>query len=141
MKKRVFVVWVASLAAGLAWLASCNEEQIARADQVAAGVGTAVTTGQQLLESPTGQVLPPDWRLYGSIAVAVGSIAVGAYEKWRLTVMTKTTKAIVKGIEKAEERLAVNPTNPVKECIGKEMRSAGIYDQGNRLVDQLKLAR
>ena len=55
--------------------------------------------------------------------------------------MTKTTKAIVKGIEKSADQVQTNPANPVKEAIGKEMRAAGIYDQANQLVDQLKIAR
>ena len=119
----------------------CNDEQLERADRAAAGVGTAITTAEGILATPAGQALPPDWRLYGSLAVAAGSIALGAYKQWRLSIMTKTTKAIVKGIEKAEDQVQTNPTNPVKEAIGKEMRAAGIYDQGNRLVDQLKIAR
>ena len=136
MKTILFSVIVA-----VALTAGCNDEQLERADRAAAGVGTAITTAEGILATPAGQALPPDWRLYGSLAVAAGSIALGAYKQWRLSIMTKTTKAIVKGIEKAEDQVQTNPTNPVKEAIGKEMRAAGIYDQGNRLVDQLKIAR
>ena len=136
MKTILFSVIVA-----VAMMAGCNEEQLERADRAAAGAGTAITTAEGILATPAAAALPADWRLYGSLAVAAGSIVVGAYEKWRLSIMTKTTKAIVKGIEKAEDQVQTNPTNPVKEAIGKEMRAAGIYDQGNRLVDQLKIAR
>jgi len=136
MKTILFSVIVA-----VAMMAGCNEEQLERADRAAAGAGTAITTAEGILATPAAAALPADWRLYGSLAVAAGSIVVGAYEKWRLSIMTKTTKAIVKGIEKAEDQVQTNPTNPIKVAIGAEMRAAGIYDQGNRLVDQLKIAR
>jgi len=145
MKTILFSVIVA-----VALTAGCNDEQLERADRAAAGVGTAITTAEGILATPAAAALPADWRLYGSLAVAAGSIALSVYKQWRLGLMTKTTKAIVKGIEGAEkqarfvlddEHTVNNPKNPVKEAIGAEMRAAGIYDQGNRLVDQLKIAR
>lgn len=119
----------------------CTEQQLSQADRTAADVNNLIAAGQGLLATPAAAALPPDWRLYGSMALAAGSIAVGAYKQWRLTLMTKTTKAIVKGIEKSEDQVKTNPSNPVKEAIRKEMRAAGIYDRANQLVDQLKIAR
>lgn len=119
----------------------CTDEQLSQADRTAGDVNNLITAGQGLLATPAAAALPPDWRLYGSLVLAAGSIAVGAYKQWRLTLMTKTTKAIVKGIEKSEDQVKTNPSNPVKDAIGKEMRAAGIYDQANQLVDQLKIAR
>jgi hypothetical protein len=122
-------------------VAGCTEEQLGQADRTAADVNNLITAGQAILATPAAAALPPDWRLYGSMAVAAGSIVLGAYKQWRLTLMTKTTKAIVRGIEKSADQVQTNPANPVKEAIGKEMRAAGIYDQANQLVDQLKIAR
>jgi hypothetical protein len=122
-------------------LSGCTDEQLTQADRTAADVNNLITAGQAILATPAAAALPPDWRLYGSLAVAAGSIIIGAYKQMRLTLMTKTTKAIVKGIEKSEDQVKTNPANPVKEAIGKEMRAAGIYDQANQLVDQLKIAR
>lgn len=122
-------------------LCGCSEQQFSRADRTAADVNNLITAGQAILATPAAAALPPDWRLYGSMAVAAGSIVLGAYKQWRLTLMTKTTKAIVKGIERSEDQVKTNPKNPVKEAIGKEMRAAGIYDQANQLVDQLKIAQ
>ena len=59
--------------------------------------------------------------------------------------MSKTAKAIVRGIEKAEQQqpAAEAPSNPgssVKPAIAAEMRKLGVYDAGNRLVDRFKLS-
>lgn len=119
----------------------CTPEQLSQADRTAGDVNNLITAGQGLLATPAAAALPPDWRLYGELAVGAGLIVLNAYKQWRLTLMTKTTKAIVKGIEKSEDQVKTNPSNPVKDAIGKEMRAAGIYDQANQLVDQLKIAR
>ncbi|MCJ7805471.1 hypothetical protein MUP46_02410 [Patescibacteria group bacterium] len=122
-------------------LCGCTKQQLNQADRTAGDVNNLITAGQRLLATPAAAAIPPDWRLYGSLALAAGSIVVGAYKQMRLTLMTKTAKAIVKGIEKSKEEIQTNPKNPVLEAIGKEMRAAGIYDQANQLVDQLKIAR
>jgi len=119
----------------------CTEQQLRQADRTAGDVNNLITGAQAILATPAAAALPPDWRLYGTLVLAAGSIVVGAYKQMRLTLMTKTTKAIVKGIEKSADQVQTNPANPVKEAIGKEMRAAGIYDQANQLVDQLKIAR
>ena len=134
----IFVLCVLCVLCGLT---GCTEQQLRQADRTAADVNNLITGAQAILATPAAAALPPDWRLYGSLIFAAGSIVLGAYKQWRLTLMTKTTKAIVKGIEKSEDQVKTNPVNPVKVSIGKEMRAAGIYDQANRIVDQLRIAR
>lgn len=119
----------------------CDETQIRRADRIVDDVNDIVTTGRIVLQSPAGALLPPDLKLYGAAAIAIASIVVNSWQKVRANLMKKTTKAIVRGIESAEQDQEPNPTNKVKEAIGTEMKLAGIYDQGNQLVDQLKVAR
>ena len=119
----------------------CDEAQIRRADRIVDDVNDIVTTGRIVLQSPAGALLPPDLKLYGAAAIAIASIVVNSWQKVRANLMKKTTKAIVRGIESAEQDQKPNPTNKIKEAIGTEMKLAGIYDQGNQLVDQLKVAR
>ena len=119
----------------------CDETQIRRADRIVDDVNDIATTGRIVLQSPAGALLPPDLKLYGAAAIAIASIVVNSWQKVRANLMKKTTKAIVRGIESAEQDQKPNPTNKVKEAIGTEMKLAGIYDQGNQLVDQLKVAR
>lgn len=78
---------------------------------------------------------------YGAIAAIIASLGYNVYQKYTGGVMKKTTKAIVKGVEAADKQQKSNPANPIKTAIGKEMVAAGIFDQGNQLVDRLKIAR
>jgi len=119
----------------------CNEKQIKKVDVIVGDVNDIVAGVEAALESPAGDLLPPDYRLYAAAGVALASIAINSWQKVRSTLMTKTTKAIVKGIEANEKQKKPNPTNHVKEAIRCQMIDAGIYDRGNRLVDRMKIAR
>ncbi len=125
--------------------AGCDEEQLKSFDKIVTDANEIVTTGQGVLQSPAGALLPPDLRLYGTIAIALASIGVNSWQKVRAVLMTKTTKAIVKGIENADEDVLKKAGNPlrssVKQEIRNEMQAAGIYDKGNKIIDQLKIAR
>ena len=78
---------------------------------------------------------------YGAIAAIIASLGFNIFQKRKGDVMKKTTKAIVKGIESAEKEQKPNPMNPIKVAIGRELRAAGIYDQGDQLINQLKITR
>ena len=119
----------------------CEEMQLERMDRIVADANSITATGGLLLESPAGDMLPPVIKLYGAVGLALASIAVNSWQKVRSVLMTKTTKAIVKGIDAVEKQAKTNPTNPVKESIRTEMIKAGVYDRGNQIVDKLKLAR
>jgi hypothetical protein len=117
----------------------CEEQQLERADRIVADANSIISAGGAILQSPAGALLPPGFQLYGAAGIAIASIILNSWQKVRANLMTKTTKAIVKGIESAETKQ--NPSNPIKVAIGNEMRAAGIYDKGNLIVDQLKVAR
>jgi len=119
----------------------CTEEQIRQVDQTVADANNLVSGGAALLQSPAGAMLPPDLRLYGTVGIAIASIVFNSWQKVRSNLMAKTTKAIIKGVDAAEKVTKTNPTNPIKVAIRQEMIAAGIYDKGNKLVDQLKVAR
>ena len=120
---------------------SCEEQQIERADRIVTDANDVVSGVGAVLQSPAGALLPPDLRLYGTIGVAIASIVVNAWQKIKGNLMAKTTKAIVKGIESVEKQAKTNPANPVKAAIRQQMITAGIFDKGNQLVDQLKVSR
>lgn len=135
---------IAIIAAAVAAVsfAGCEPEHWQQADRIVHDVNAWAETGQGIIESPAGQTLPPDWRLIGGLATSLVLGGAAAYNKWRLNSMTKTTKAIVKGIERAEmagEGVAErNSTSPLKAAIADEMRRKGVFDAGNRIVDRLK---
>lgn len=133
------VMW-AAIIFGIASIAGCDERQLERADRIVSDANDLVTTGQVIMDSPAGQFLPPDIRLYGTVGLALASLGVNGWQKVRSVLMTKTTKAIVKGIEAADKPKS-NPMSAVKSSIKAEMEHAGVYDKGNQLVDRLKLAR
>ena len=114
-------------------------------DRAASDANDVAAVGRQVIDSPAGRLLPPDVRLYGSLAVSVVMAGAAGYKQWRLAQMSKTTKAIVRGIEAAERQPGDEATvgkvvNPVKVAIAAEMRDFGIYDAGNKIVDRLKIS-
>lgn len=78
---------------------------------------------------------------YGAVAVIIASFGYNLFQKRKGDVMKKTTRAIVKGIETAEAQKKPNPTNPVKVAIKNNLQAAGIYNQGDDLIRQFKVAR
>jgi len=124
------------------FVGGCTEEQIEQVDRVVTDANDIVAGVKALLESPPARAfLPPDIQLYGAVGIAVASMVVNGWQQVKGSLMKKTTKAIVRGIEVAEKVEKPNPTNKIKESIKTEMELAGIFDRGNTLVDQLKVAR
>jgi len=78
---------------------------------------------------------------YGPLAALIASLIYNIIQKRKGDLMTKTTKAIVKGVEAAEKEQKPNPTNPVKAAIAGQMIQAGIYSQADDLVNRLKVSR
>ena len=78
---------------------------------------------------------------YGAIAAIIASLGFNIFQKRKGDVMKKTTRAIVKGIEQAEHEKKTNPKNHVKDAIKIQLRAAGIYNQGDDLIRQLKIIR
>lgn len=121
-------------------LAGCDEfwrkgdEIIQDANDVAAGA-------RAVLDSPAGQLIPPDLKIYGLLGIGLINGIVIGWEEWRNGRMKKTTKAIVKGIENT-----ANPdkeTSDVKANIAEEMRRQGgdkFYARANKIVDKLKIS-
>ena len=134
------MILITSVVLSLFIVGSCNEELLESADRAVADANNIAAGIKVVLESPAGPMIPPDWRLYGSLAVLLTSAAANGYQKWRGSQMTKTTKAIVKGIEAAEKEMTPNPTDLVKQEIANEMRAAKVYDVGNEIVDRLKIS-
>jgi len=110
------------------------------ADKPVADINAVASGARELLDSPAGQMLPPDWRLYGGLATTALMAGTAAYKQWRLSQMAKTTKAIVRGVEASDKPDGTGNPLPLKAAIGKEMRKLGIYDAGNKLVDRLKVS-
>lgn len=116
--------------------AATVEKLAAIVDPIAATVGTVATAGKAVLDSPAGRLIPPDVKLYGSLALGLLMSGTAAYKNWRLAQMAKTTKAIVRGVEASEG------TNEftTKKAIAVEMRKLGVYDTGNKIVERFKVS-
>lgn len=111
----------------------CSEEQMQQVDRTMADVNQWSETGQMVLQSPAGQSLPPDIRLYGALAALIGSTAAGVWQKFQRSQETKVTKSIVQGVE--------NSGQSGKECkpnIAKAMKDNNVTIPGRILVDTLK---
>ena len=125
---------------GLA-IPGCDEEQLGQADKIVTDVNDLKVIVGQLLESPPARAfLPPDIQVYGAAGIALVSIIVNGWQKVRSILMTKTTKAIVRGIEIADKPKS-NLMSAVKRSIETQMKLAGVLDKGDKLVDQLKISR
>lgn len=118
----------------------CDEEQIRTVDRIVSDVNSVSTGARAVLQSPAGQAVPSDIRLMIELALGLVSAGTIGWQKWRSVIMTKTTKAIVRGVEKTAP--AGNPdvqtNNLVKMNIQQQMIKAGVFDQGNKIVDKLK---
>lgn len=119
---------------------SCTEEQMQQVDKAAETTKKVTVEGEKILESPTGQYVPPDIKFIVVLAGALASGLANAWQEWRLKTMTKTTKAIVKGIEKSTDPEAGHSTDEIKNAIADEMKAAKVYDRGNKIVDRLKIS-
>ncbi|MBA7518480.1 hypothetical protein ES705_10550 [subsurface metagenome] len=110
-------------------------------DEIVKDVNAVAGGAQAILESPAGQVIPPEWKLYGALGVILANGLVITWEELRNRMLKKTTKAIVKGIEASD-----NPdkaTSEVKANIADAMMAQGgdkFYDRANKIVDRLKIS-
>ena len=138
MKKVKFTIILCILT--LLALAGC-EDFLRTGDELIADANKVAGGARAILESPAGQMIPPDLKLYGLLGIAIINGVVIGWEEWRNKQMKKTTKAIVKGIEQAS-----NPekaTSEVKVNIAEEMRKQGgdkFYAKANKIVDKLKIS-
>ncbi len=93
-----------------------GDELVQDANAVAGGA-------RALLDSPAGQLVPPDLKLCGLLGISLINGVVIGWEEWRNRMKTKTMKAIVKGIENTG-----NPdktTSEVKDNIAEAKRNQG----------------
>jgi len=135
MKKVIYLLILALLP-----LAGC-EDFWRQGDAIVQDVNDIASGARAVLESPAGQLIPPDLRLYVFLGIGLINAAVITWEELRNRTMKKTTKAIVKGIENT-----ANPdkaTSEVKANIANEMRNQGgdkFYAKANKIVDKLKIS-
>lgn len=125
----------------IALTVGCSKQQLRWTDEFAQDVDKVASGAQAVLQSPAGQMLPPGWKLYGTLGLLLTNGLIISWQEWRNRTMKKTTKAIVKGIESTS-----NPdkaTSEVKSNIKDEMIKQGgekFYARANKIVDRLKIA-
>lgn len=120
------------------------EKEFERIDKTAQATKEITVEGEKFIESPAGEYIPPEIKQAIGVVGALALILANGWQAWRNQTMKKTTKAIVKGIEDAENlsNMSGNSKSPnsVKDCIEAEMKAAKIFDRGNKIVDKLKIA-
>jgi len=132
--------WICLIILSTAVLIGC-EDVLTQADKFAQDVNNIATGTKTVLESPVGLMIPPEWKLYGALGVALANGLVITWQEWRNRTMKKTTRAIVRGIEGSG-----NPdkaTNDLKSNIADEMMRQGgdkFYSKANKIVDKLKIS-
>jgi len=137
--------WIFGIVIGVMLIVTpigCDEEQLRTVDRVVSDVNSVSTGARAVLETPAGQAVPADIRLMIELALGLVSAGTIGWQKWRSGIMTKTTKAIVRGVEQTAPAGNPDPdvrtNNLVKMNIQQQMIKAGVFDQGNRIVDRLK---
>jgi len=117
------------------------EEWLQQGDKIIQDANSVAAGARAVLDSPAGQLIPPNIKLYGLLGIGLVNAIVIGWQEWRNRTMKKVTKAIVKGIE-----FSGNPdkaTNDLKSNIADEMMKQGgqrFYDQANKIVDKLKIS-
>lgn len=121
-------------------LSGCDEF-LKKGDTIIQDANAVAGGARAVLDSPAGQLVPPDLKLYGLLGIGLINGIVIGWEEWRNRTMKKTTTAIVKGIENAS-----NPdksTSEIKSNIAEEMQKQGgdkFYARANKIVDRLKIS-
>lgn len=126
----------------VALLLGC-EDVLQKGDEIVRGLDAAAGGTQAVLESPAGQMIPPDLKLYGLLGIGLANGLVIAWEEWRNKQMKKTTRAIVKGIDRTSNPDLALANTEVKANIADEMRRQGgdkFYARANKIVDRLKVS-
>lgn len=139
---RFLAFWVIIYVLMLIGILGC-EELLRRGDKAADTTKDLAGSADQFMQTPTGQALPGQVKLYMAGGIALASVLANGWQEWRNKGMKKTTKAIVQGIEsaaKAADGASANPVAAVKAAIGDQMKAAGCYDRGKKIVNQLKLS-
>ena len=80
----------------------CTEKQITEVDRVAGVAQTATQAAQAVLNSPAGQLVPPDYRLYGSLGISAILGVLAFWEEHKRKLYKKATIEIVRGIDLAK---------------------------------------
>jgi len=137
MKKSIYLT-IAILT--LVTLSGC-EDFWQKGDEIIRDANAIAGGARAVLDSPAGQLIPRDLKIYGLLGIGLINGIVIGWEEWRNERMKKTTKAIVQGIEQTS-----NPekaTSEVKASIANEMRRQGgdkFYAKANKIVDKLKIS-
>jgi len=139
MKNCIYIVSLSFLL--FVFSAGC-EEMLTSGDALVQDANAVAGGARALLDSPAGQLIPPDLKLYGLLGIGLINGVVIGWEEWRNRTMKKTTKAIVQGVERKSDRPDKIITE-IKADIADEMRKQGgdrFYKRANKIVDRLKIS-
>lgn len=132
--------WIIIYAVLLIGFSGCHE-LLKQADKAAEVTQDVAASTEQLMQSPIGQAVPGHIKLYLASGLALASLLANSWQEWRLKEMTKTTKAIVQGIDQVDKKSIENtPMSELKDSISQQMKLAGCSDNGRKIVNKLKIA-
>lgn len=121
-------------------LAGCDGVQQAVVDpesglnKTADAINEAAMTVGAIAASPAAASIPEIWTKLALGVSALLSVGYNGYQGVRNSILKKTTRSIVRGIEHAPD----DAQGAIKPLIQSEMESAKILPQGKAIVAQLK---
>ncbi len=144
MARNFVAIWFSVALLALVTLSGgCTAAQRRSLDDAARDAVDSGKAVKQTMRTPAGEIVPEPVRssiLLGATLVEALGLAwlktrKGQTQK-QLNEHRKTLRSVVRAIEKAGDV----QTADVKPLIRAEMKDAGIYDVGNKIVDELKAA-
>lgn len=124
MKRMLFVIVI-----GLFIFVGCTEEELSRIDAAAETVKDAGGLAESVVTSPAAAVIPPDWRLYISLAGA-GMLAVGnAWQSLRQKKTTLALEEVVVGNEAVKKGKDFSDAQNAAQSVGTAKLVSGIRKQ------------
>lgn len=131
------------LCAAMFGLTGCDEEQLQKVDNIVGSVKPITEVGEQILESPAGAVIPPQ---YIGMTKAAGTLALIAAATWfkirekqavsreaktsdKLDITKQTLSCVVQAVESP---------NDTKPTVKKMLQESYIYPDGKRIIDEAK---
>jgi hypothetical protein len=140
MGKGKRVLFLAMVSAAL-YAAGCETEDLQQVDRIVYDVNDAFSGAAEIADGTAGRLIPEPWRTALALLGFLGPAAIAIWEKIRASKileknaeLTLTTRAIVQGVEAADEP----HKGEVKGLIGERMRAMRVYDTGDQIVEGLK---
>ncbi len=129
-------------------LVGCEKEELEKVDSAADIAEKFLSTGKEVVVSPVGQFIPPDWKFWLAMTGALGEALLLGWREFRGSQTRKTLKAVVHSIDnnidreteilRNGEKATVTVGELIKKGVAGRLQLAGINRQGVNLINDAK---